>query len=48
MTSKTSSIVLVTGLLLLGGLSTEARAQNYGAIAFSPTTGAHGLSYDYP
>lgn len=32
--------------LLFGGLS--AQAQNFGAIAYSPGSGGHGYSYDYP
>jgi hypothetical protein len=28
--------------------SGEAAAENYGAIAYSPSTKAHGWSYDYP
>ncbi|KAB2915287.1 MAG: DUF4189 domain-containing protein [Hyphomicrobiaceae bacterium] len=41
-------VVLATCLAVgLGGTRAEAR-DNYGAIAYSPSTGAHGWSYDYP
>ena len=34
--------------LCTGFASGPAMAENYGAIAYSPSTGAHGWSYDYP
>jgi hypothetical protein len=41
---------LVVGVLLVfaGAGSGETAAQNYGAIAYSPSTKAYGWSYDYP
>jgi serine/threonine-protein kinase len=44
-----SLIAAATAALLLCAAGQSAAAQdNYGAIAFSPATGAHGWSYDYP
>ena len=34
-------------LAVLLGAGTVAAQNNYGAIAYSPSTGAHGWSYDY-
>jgi hypothetical protein len=41
---------LAAGVLVFcaGAGSGEAAAQNYGAIAYSPSTKAYGWSYDYP
>jgi hypothetical protein len=39
---------VLAGLLLLCAGSGEAAAENYGAIAYSPSTKAYGWSYDYP
>ena len=41
---------LAAGVLFFcaGAGSGEAAAQNYGAIAYSPSTKAYGWSYDYP
>jgi Domain of unknown function (DUF4189) len=39
---------VIAGLLLIGAGSGEAAAENYGAIAYSPSTKAYGWSYDYP
>jgi len=38
---------LIVGLMLFGGMSVQAQAQSYGAIAYSPSTGAHGYSFRY-
>lgn len=38
---------LIAGFMLFGGLSTQAQAQSYGAIAYSPSSGAHGYSFGY-
>ena len=42
--------LVAAGLLLVcaGAGSGEALADNYGAIAYSPSTKAYGWSYDYP
>jgi Domain of unknown function (DUF4189) len=41
---------LAAGVLVFcaGAGSGEAAAQNYGAIAYSPSTKVYGWSYDYP
>jgi hypothetical protein len=39
---------VVAGVLLIGAGSGEAAAENYGAIAYSPSTSAYGWSYDFP
>lgn len=38
---------LIFGCLFIGGFSAQAQANKYGAIAYSPATGAHGYSYNY-
>ncbi len=40
-------MVLVFGVLMLGVLNVQAKAQNYGAIAYAPNSGGHGYSFDY-
>ena len=38
---------LLGAILISSVVAAPAQAANYGAIAFSPATGAHGYSYDY-
>jgi hypothetical protein len=39
---------VAAGMLLVFAGSGEAAAENYGAIAYSPSTKTYGWSYDYP
>lgn len=41
------AIALIAVFLMFGGSSTQAQAQSYGAIAYSPSSGAHGYSFGY-
>jgi serine/threonine-protein kinase len=40
-------LLLAWVLLAAAGSGSAAAQSNYGAIAYSPSTGAHGWSYDY-
>ena len=41
------SFLMIAAALLFVGTALPASAQNYGAIAYSPRTGASGYSYDF-
>ncbi len=40
-------VVIIFGFLVFCTVNTQAKAQNFGAIAYSPSTGGHGYSFDY-
>jgi hypothetical protein len=44
---RVSSVLAVAGFILAVSQATEAAADNFGAIAYSASSGAHGYSYDF-
>lgn len=47
MRRRAAGLVITASALVLAMPSTHAAAGNYGAIAYSPSTGVYGYSYDY-